>query len=371
MGSRSGRRPQVSWIDKVCVKRFRKRFDAAIVTQVGIRPTINDVAAAAGVSVATVSKAVNGRYGVAQETVDRVLRVVHELGYESSIIASSMRSRKTGVIGVLVAEFEPFSAEVLKGVGAALNDSGYDLLAYSGSAHNDSEGWERRSLSRLGGTLIDGAILVTPSVVDITSEIPLVAVDPHTGPAELPTVESDSFGGAYRATRHLIELGHERIGFIAGRPDLRSSIARDAGYRKALKSAGLHVDDELVGAGRYRKEDIRGAATAMLQLPDPPTAIFAANDISAIEIVRIAAELGVVVPTDLSVIGFDDIPEAAQVTPALTTVHQPIQGLGALAAQTLIRIMQTGRIQRDHLRLPTRLISRATTAPPLGRPTSA
>jgi len=142
------------------------------------RPTITDVAAAAGVSVATVSKAVNGRYGVASETVDRVLAVVAELGYESSLIASSMRSRKTGVIGVLVAGFEPFSAEILKGVGQALDDSRYDLLAYSGS-HSTAEGWERRSLSRLSGTLIDGAIMVTPTVVNVGTEVPVVDRSPH------------------------------------------------------------------------------------------------------------------------------------------------------------------------------------------------
>ena len=164
------------------------------------RPTITDVAAAAGVSVATVSKAVNGRYGVASETADRVLAVVAELGYESSLIASSMRSRTTGVIGVLVADFEPFSAEILKGVGQALRDSRYDLLAYSGS-HSTAEGWERRSLSRLSGTLIDGAIMVTPTVVNVGTEVPVVAIDPHTGPADLPTVESDSYGGALQATR--------------------------------------------------------------------------------------------------------------------------------------------------------------------------
>ena len=112
------------------------------------------------------SKAVNGRYGVAPATVDRVLEVVRELGYESSLVASSMRSRRTGVIGVLVADFEPFSAEILKGVGVGLREHPFDLLAYSGSHHGEGEGWERRSLSRLSGTLIDGVIMVTPTVVE-------------------------------------------------------------------------------------------------------------------------------------------------------------------------------------------------------------
>ncbi|QIG38648.1 LacI family transcriptional regulator [Microbacterium sp. 4R-513] len=327
------------------------------------RPTINDVATAAGVSVSTVSKAVNGRYGVASETVDRVLAVVAELGYESSLIASSMRSRSTGVIGVLVADFEPFSAEIMKGVGQALRDSPYDLLAYSGS-HGSAEGWERRSLSRLSGTLIDGAIMVTPTVVNVGTEVPVVAVDPHTGPADLPTVESDSFGGALEATRYLIELGHTRIGFIAGRPDLRSSIARDAGYRRAMADAGLPVHPHLVGTGSYRQDAVRVAALEMLGGVERPTAIFAANDISAIEIVKVAAELGLDVPKHLSIIGFDDVPEASKATPALSTVRQPMQTLGAEAARLLLALMRGETPQATHITLPTRLAPRATTAPP-------
>jgi LacI family transcriptional regulator len=327
------------------------------------RPTITDVAAAAGVSVSTVSKAVNGRYGVASSTVDHVLAVVAELGYESSLIASSMRSRTTGVIGVLVADFEPFSAEILKGVGQALSESRYDLLAYSGS-HATPEGWERRSLARLSGTLIDGAIIVTPTVVNVGAEVPVVAIDPHTGPADLPTVECDSFGGALQATRYLIELGHSRIGFIAGRPDLRSSIARDAGYRRALSDAGLSVDPRLIGSGSYRQGAVRLAALDMLSRADRPTAVFAANDISAIEIVKVAAELGLDVPRDLSVIGFDDVPEASKAVPALSTVRQPMQTLGAEAARLLIALMRGEQPKRTHSILPTRLIPRSTTAPP-------
>ncbi|WP_344059895.1 LacI family DNA-binding transcriptional regulator [Microbacterium pumilum] len=328
------------------------------------RPTIRDVAAAAGVSVATVSKAVNSRYGVAPATVDHVMRIVRELGYESSLIASSMRSRRTGVIGVLVADFEPFSAEILKGVSAGLREHPFELLAYSGSGHAESEGWERRSLSRLSGTLIDGVILVTPTVVNITADVPIVAIDPHTGPADLPTVESDSFGGARAAVGFLTELGHTRIGFIAGRPDLRSSIAREAGYRSALADAGIAVDSSLIGVGRYAQDTAREAATALLSRPDRPTAIFAANDLSAIAIIEVANLLGLEVPRDLSVVGFDDIPEASQLTPALTTVRQQMQSLGAVAAGLLMSLMADEHPAAQHLRLPTKLIARGTTGPP-------
>lgn len=328
------------------------------------RTTINDVAAAAGVSIATVSKAVNGRYGISSETSKRVLQVVAELGYESSLVASSMRSRRTGVIGVLVADFEPFSAEVLKGVGAALRDSGYDLLAYAGSRDSDSTGWERRSLSRLSGTLIDGAIVVTPTVVTASADVPIVVIEPHTGHAGTPAVESDSFGGALQATRYLIELGHTRIGFLGGRPDLRSDGWRDAGYRKGLAEAGIPYDPNLVRSGFYQEAATRAPALSLLTSPQRPTAVFAANDLSAIAIVKVAFELGLDVPEDLSVIGFDDIPDASRLNPALTTIRQPMQRLGSEAAGLLIALMAGETPEATRVRLPTRLVRRQTTAPP-------
>ena len=327
------------------------------------RPTIADVAAAAGVSMATVSKAVNGRYGVRDSTAERVRKVAQELGYESSLVASSMRSRRTGVVGVLVAAFEPFSTEVLKGVALSLRSTSYELLAYSG-AGRFVEGWERRSVSRLSGTLIDGAILVTPTVIDLRTDIPIVAIDPHTGPAGLPTVESDNFAGARTATAHLVELGHRRIGFVAGRPGLRSSLLREAGYRRALDDAGIAFDPALVRVGRYEPEAAREPAAALLAEPDPPTAVFAANDLSAISVIEVAQEHGLDVPGDLSVIGFDDVPEASQSTPALTTIRQSMQRLGSTGADLLVDLLEQREPEAVRVTLPTRLIPRATTAPP-------
>ena len=312
----------------------------------------------------TVSKAVNGRYGIADATVQRVLDAVKQLGYESSLVASSMRARRTGVIGVLLADFEPFSAEILKGVGSAVHDTAFDLLAYSGSHLGAGDGWERRSLSRLSGTLIDAAIMVTPTVVSAGTEIPVVAIDPHTGRADLPTVESDSFGGALTATRHLIELGHRRIGFVAGRPDLRSAGLRDAGYRRALSDAGIPLDPSLVGIGRYELDATRESARIMLSGESRPTAIFAANDLSAIAVIDVAHELGLRVPDDLSVIGFDDVPEATRRALPLTTIQQPMRRLGAVAADMVFTQLSGQEIDEMHVILPTRLVVRATTAPP-------
>ena len=336
----------------------------------GTRVTIGDVAARAGVSIATVSRVVNGRYGVAPGTVTRVRDVIEELGYESSLIASSLRSQRTNVIGILVSGIEPFSAELLKGAGRAVQDAGYELIVYSGGMLG-KEGWERRSLSRLGGTLTDGIILVTPTIVDVAATNPIVAVDPHLGGSSIPTVTSQNYEGALTATRHLLELGHRRIGFLAGRHDLESARKREAGYRAALESAGVPFDPELVAAGAYTEATAAEPARTLLTLPERPTAVFAANDLSAIQVLRTATELGISVPEELSIVGFDNIPESAMTDPPLTTVDQSIQTLGAEAVRMLVELIEHPAgpdPHTRHLTLPTALVVRRTTACPVSSP---
>lgn len=310
-------------------------------------------------SVATVSKVINQRYGVALATSARVQEVIDQLGYESSLVARSLRSHRTNVIGVLVAEFEPFSTEILKGASTAIAGCGYQLLAYSGGGLAGTKvGWERRYLSRLSGTLIDGAILVTPTVVDSGGAIPVVAIDPHAGPAGMPTIDSDNFNGAVLATDHLLRLGHRRIGLLAGRPDLESSRLREAGYKSALAAAGVGFDPALVRIGGYRRESSIEPARELLSLADPPTAIFAANDLSAIGTMEAVHSLGLSVPEDISVIGFDNVPESALASPALTTINQPMQQMGAEAIALLIDLIDGTGERAIHLRLPTELVER-------------
>ncbi|MET8834183.1 LacI family DNA-binding transcriptional regulator [Micromonospora sp. NPDC004540] len=327
------------------------------------RVKMSDVARTAGVSVATVSKVVNGRYGVAQATVERVQQVIHELGYEASLGAQSLRSHRTNVLGILVAEFEPFSTELLKGASREVAGSGYQLLAYSsGDGEGTAIGWERRSLARLSGTLIDGAVIVTPTVIETKQGFHVVAVDPHTGPSGLPTVDSDNFAGAVLATNYLLSLGHRRIGHISGRPDLESARLREAGFRKAMADADVAVDERIVRVGGFRTESAAGTAAELLSLPDRPTAIFAGNDLSAISTMNVARSMGLTVPDDLSVIGFDNVPESALVNPPLTTIMQPLQRMGAEALRLLIDLI--AGVERDtHIRLPTELVVRASCRP--------
>jgi LacI family transcriptional regulator len=331
------------------------------------RVTIGDVAERAGVSIATVSRVVNGRYGVAPATLDRVKVVIADLGYESSLIARSLRSQRTNVIGVLVTDIEPFSAEVLKGAANALRGGEYELVVYSGGHGGDHVGWERRYISRLGGTLTDGTILVTPTVTEVPTNQPVVAVDPHSGASTFPTFASQNFEGALSATRHLTELGHRRIGFLGGRSDLESARLREQGYRAGLEEAGIAFDPELVLDGGFKESTAEAPARQLLSLARRPTAIFAANDSSAIQTMRTAVELGFNVPDDLSVIGFDNVPESALTHPPLTTVAQPIQTLGYEAVRLLITLIEQPD-QRlappSRVALPTELVIRSSTAAP-------
>jgi LacI family transcriptional regulator len=331
------------------------------------RATIADVADRAGVSIATVSRVVNNRYGVAPETIERVRHAIADLGYESSLVARSLRSQRTNVVGILVSEIEPFSAELLKGAAKALHGSEFEMVVYSGG-HRGVAGWERSYLSRLSGTLTDGTILVTPTVVEVGGGQPVVAVDPHVGGWNVPTVDSQNFEGAVAATEHLIALGHRRIGFLAGRPDLESARRREAGYRAALEAAGIPFDPELVRIGGFREELAEAPAREFLTMPDRPTAVFAANDNSAIQVMRTAAELGLRIPEDLSVVGFDNIPDSALADPPLTTVDQSVQDLGHAAMEILIDLIRHPERARErepiHVTLPTELVVRRSCGPP-------
>jgi LacI family transcriptional regulator len=190
-----------------------------------------------------------------------------------------------------------------------------------------------------------------------------VAVDPHYGPNWLPTIDSDGFGGAKSAANHLLELGHRRIAFLGGRQELDSSQLRESGFREAMRLAGVPVADELVRYSRYDPDTAQEVADAFLALPEPPTAIIAANDVTAMRAMAAARARGLSVPADVSVVGFDDIPDASLCDPPLTTVRQPLQAMGE-AAMTMLLAILDGREHEQHIRMDTEFIVRASTAPP-------
>ncbi len=322
--------------------------------------TIRDVAKAAGVSVSTVSRVLNDKDDVSTETYEKVQHVIAELGYSSSLAATSLRSRRTNVIGVLVVDMgDPFSLELFKGIGRAIYGTEYDVIAYSSGriAADTQSGWERRHLSRLEGSLTDGVLVVTPTTEDLTSISPLVAIDPHEHNL-FPAVISANREGAIAVMAYLIGLGHRHIGFIAGRKGLVSSNRRHQGYVEALRQAGLPVDEALIQPGDYTRETGFSCAQQLFALPEPPTAIFASNDQSALGVMDAAREAGLRIPDDLSVVGFDNIPEAVGSQPGLTTVDQTVSEMGYVATQMLIKLMHGEPPDQLLCRMPVHLIIR-------------
>jgi LacI family transcriptional regulator len=330
----------------------------------GAPVTMSDVARLAGVSTATVSRVVNERYGVSASTTEQVRSAIERLGYESSLVATSLRRSRTNVLGLVTHSFQSYTAEVLKGVMEALTQSGFDLIIYANSDlyGTYSDGWEQRHLARLAGTLTDGCIVVTPSR-DVLSGTPVVVIDPARD-STVPSVTADNFAGATTVVEHLLRLGHRRIGLIAGRSDLAAAWSREEGYRKALTEAGVPVDPMLIGGGQFNPESAATIARALLDRPDPPTAIFAASDVMALKALEVAKDLGLSVPGDLSVAGFDNIPEAALAQPGLTTVDQSMYRLGHEAARMLKSLVSGDWEGPSHIVLPTRLVVRGSTAPP-------
>jgi LacI family transcriptional regulator len=323
--------------------------------------TIQDVAEAAGVSVSTVSRVLNDKDDVAPETYEKVQKVIEGLNYTSSLAARSMRSRRTNVIGLIMPDVEfPFAIQVMKGVNRAITDLDYDLIVYTGGdiKKESSADREQRYVSLLNSSITDGVIVVTPAATTFSTVSPMVVVDPNNESPEYPAVIATNRAGALAAMEHLISLGHRRIGFIGGRPELQSAIQRLQGYKDGLSEAGISLDPELIQAGDYSEEGGFACAQRLLSLSDPPTAIFAANDQSAIGVIRAARETGLDVPNDLSVVGFDNIPEAACINPGLTTVDQFVDKMGYVATEMLVSLIQGESLDSNLYKMPTHLIVR-------------
>ena len=321
--------------------------------------TIHDVAKAAGVSVSTVSRVLNDKDDVAPETYDRVRCVIRELGYASSLAAKSMRSRKTNVIGLIMPNVgDPFTIGVMKGVNRAINDLKYDLIIYTGGSPNLGN-WadhEQRFVSLLNGSITDGMIVVVPTIKTFSTTYPLVAIDPHKEGTSFPAVIATNHAGAMAAMEYLLSLGHRRIGFISGRSELQSAVRRLQGYQDSLRQANIPLVPELIQTGDYTITTGFTCAQRLLSLPVPPTAIFAANDQSALGVLKVAKEAGLRVPDDLSVVGFDNIPEADY--SGLTTVDQSIDRMGYVATEMLVSLIQGKPLESNLYKIPTRLIVR-------------
>jgi len=332
------------------------------------RVTRNDVAARARVSPSTVSYVINnGPRPVSASARERVLEAISELSYHPSEVARSLRTRQTRTIGLVIPDIaNPFYGEVARAVEEVSSEQGYTVIL--GHSNHLPER-ELRCAQVLRSKQVDGVILhpVTPDLEPVyflrQAGIQVVILE-RIVPGYHCIVADDQRGG-YLATRHLLELGHRRVGCVVRAEDPTSSIARVEGYRAALADMGLPVDKRLIVESEFGFDGGEQAAREFLNLPKRPTAVVTHNDIIAIGVVKALAEAGLRVPGDISLVGFDDIALASFVQPPLTTVFYPKHQMGRTAAELLLRLLTHEEVGPPKTTaLPVHLVVRGSTAPP-------
>ena len=323
--------------------------------------TIRDVAEAAGVSISTVSRVLNDKDDVAVGTCERVQQVIAELGYASSLAARGMRSSRTNVIGLVMPDVaSPYSVTVMQGVNHAIAQLDFDLIVYTNGdiSKYGTADQESYYVALLNGGIADGVIVVTPAATNFSTAAPVVAIDPNNESPECPAIISTNHKGALQAMEYLTGLGHRRIGFIAGRLELVSAMRRLEGYKDVLEAAGIPLDEDLIQMGDYTTETAVSCAHQLLSLGNPPTAIFASNDMSAMGVYQAADALGVNIPGDLSVVGFDNIREALFLNPQLTTIDQFVAEMGSIATQMVVRLVKGETLESNLHKIQTQLVTR-------------
>jgi LacI family transcriptional regulator len=333
------------------------------------RATIREIAELAGVSIATVSRVVNGREDVSPETRELVQRVVRERGYTANRNARGLSAGKTGLIGATVPMLHhAYFSYILAGAAEGLYEQDMRLVL-SPTMHEHHR--EVSLLERLMHGTTDGAVIILPEESSDELELLLnhgyrfVVIDPLLPLNErIPAVSAAHAAGADQAMKHLLSLGHTRIAAITGPRGWKATEDRRRGYYAALAAAGIMPDPELEVESNFELAGGALAAEELLALPEPPTAIFCFNDNMAVGAMQTARKRGVGIPEDLSIVGFDDLEEAEIVTPALTTIRQPLAEMGRIAVSLLMRLLDNQRLEALHVELGTRLVVRDSTAPP-------
>jgi LacI family transcriptional regulator len=334
------------------------------------RATLATVAASAGVSVATVSKVLNGRTDVGPATRALVETLLRQHQYNGRRPTSVRRAVATARIELLFAyPLNAYSTEVMQGVLDAAAETGTAVaVSVAGRPHHTA--WARNLASA-------GRQAVISVVNDLTDEdlralararLPLVVIDPSSMPrARVPSVGSTNFAGGLAGTQHLLSLGHRRIAYIGGPMGAAHNQARMAGYRAAMEAEGAAVPDEYVRPGQFLYRDGVTGTAALLDLPEPPTAVFAGSDETAAGVIEAARVRGLRIPQDLSVVGFDDTQVAKFASPPLTTVRQPLREMGGVALRTALRLSDGEKLDSHHVELATELVIRHSTACPAER----
>jgi len=328
--------------------------------------TIRDVAAAAGVSYQTVSRVINRRPDVAEETRRRVWQVIEELSYQPSAIARSLVSKRTHTLGLITADFSDyFFTQVIVGAEAEARKQGYFFMLCSTERNPDDEPEYFRLLTE---RQVDGILFARPSTEEdsrhilslLRAEVPLVTTAYWLPGERLTVVDVDNVDGGLQATECLIGLGHLKIGMITGPAGWKSVNDRTEGHRLALERAGIPFDVSLIEHGDWSHQSGYEAMRRLLEKAPQITALFAQNDRMAIGAMRALGEAGRRVPDDIAVVGYDDIPAAAYCHPSLTTIRQPMQHVGEVATRLLIELINDPAAERKEVLLKTELIRRET-----------
>ncbi|MGI6132765.1 MAG: LacI family DNA-binding transcriptional regulator [Bacillota bacterium] len=323
--------------------------------------TIYDVAKKVGVSTATVSRALSNSGYVRKDLKEQIQQVARAMDYQPNSLARGLVTKESHILGLIMPDISnPFFPAIARGVEDVANENGYNVLLCN---TDGSSGKETDYINVLRSRQADGVIFTTSQVnpknarILIDAGIPVVLADRRMNIA-CDSVVAENVGGAYRAVRHLLDLGHTRIGIISGPMGVATSDERIEGYKRALLEGGVAVRDDLIREGNYRQHSGYECTCSLLELPDPPTAVFACNDLMAVGALSALEDRGLRAPDDVAVVGYDDITIASVTRPKLTTVAQPKYEMGAIACRMLIERLKNPGKPYQSMVLASQLIVR-------------
>jgi LacI family transcriptional regulator len=327
--------------------------------------TIRDVARAAGVSTATAARALGG-YGHASPAARRkVSESARRLGYRPNVVARALVSRATTTVGLVVGDIEnPFFAAAARGLADVMDAHGYTVLLANA---DEDAGRERRAVDALRARQVDGMVVVPAPGASpehlaelVAAGVPLVLLDRVVVGVAADSVLARNVAGARAAVAHLAGLGHRRIGVVSDSPEITSSAERIQGYRQALRAIGIAPEPGLISIGGPTRDDGEAAALRLLDRPDRPTAVFTANNFMTVGALRAARSLGLRIPEDVALVGFDDLDWTTLVQPPVTVVRQPVADLGRVAGERLLRRLEGDAGPPKRIRLDANLIVRGS-----------
>jgi DNA-binding LacI/PurR family transcriptional regulator len=329
--------------------------------------SIKDIARRAGVSHSTVSRALRNSPLVNPKTTREIQGIARELAYQPSAVARGLVTRKTRTIGVVVTTIaDPFVSEVVIGIELAANDNGYSVFLADSNADPVRE---KNVVHSFAERRVDGIVVTSSRVGALYTSllaqmmVPIVLINNQHPGEFVHSVMIDNVQGSKDATDHLIRLGHRRIAYVGDQYGHESDTERFAGYRQALEEAAIPLQPEIVVHGDSKPESGIAAMDKLMALPERPTAVFCYNDMTALGVLRSAHVHGLQVPADVSIVGFDDLFIVSYTQPQLTTVRQPMQRMGRMAMENLLKLM-SGQPSVESVKVPAELIVRESTAPP-------